>query len=117
MGDRRSIIVKHDNGLSVALYTHWSGYKVPELLAGGLRKAGRSDAAYLTRILMDTLTELSGTTSGFGIEPFATGSDEYCEAAPGYDPIVHVSDQVIELDGEMLTFDEWITEYGEKENA
>jgi hypothetical protein len=74
MGDRATITIYQDGcypDKPLNLYTHWEGASICQTLAEGLRKArngGRlNDAPYATRIIFDTMTHLSGESTGFGI--------------------------------------------------
>lgn len=115
MGDRRNVVVRHSDQHSVALYTHWSGSELPGVLAAALdRGRGRwGDPIYLTRIIFSEMIqgEVMSET-GYGIEPFATGSDWYCEASPGYDLTVDYQNQTVSGDdhgsGETSSFEDFI---------
>lgn len=52
MGDRANIVVKCDDE-QVVFYTHWSGYRIANILANALRRGrGRwNDFQYLNRII------------------------------------------------------------------
>lgn len=68
MGDRVTLAVQAD-GERVYLYSHWTGYDMPETLRVALaRKQRWDDPAYLTRIIFNTMTlgDEKGET-GFGI--------------------------------------------------
>jgi hypothetical protein len=72
MGERGHIgIVHHNNATPIYFYTHWDGHYVPTLLAEGLKRAmeaGRlTDESYATRIVFDTLTGCTGSTTSYGI--------------------------------------------------
>jgi hypothetical protein len=74
MGARATITIYQSGCFPKAplnLYTHWGGDSICETLANGLAKAkeaGRlNDDSYATRIIFDTLTDLDGGTTGFGI--------------------------------------------------
>lgn len=70
MGDRANIVVLQGRDLPpVVLYTHWTGYSLPETLQAALAKKWRwDDHAYLTRIIFDMMTEAShDEETGFGI--------------------------------------------------
>lgn len=74
MGDRANIVVyeQHSDASpheAVFLYTHWSGYDLPETLKAGLaRGEGRwDDGPYLARILFQELIGADRGTTGFGI--------------------------------------------------
>lgn len=70
MGDRANIVVHTgDDGKDVWLYTHWSGYRVPETLRQALAKGWRwTDPSYLARIIFDQLTTgQHGEETGYGI--------------------------------------------------
>lgn len=74
MGDRGNIIVHTPNEAPVYIYTHWHGYRLPQLLADALdtpQAKGRvGDSAYLTRIvfcqIIKAVDDLDGAT-GWGI--------------------------------------------------
>jgi hypothetical protein len=70
MGDRANVCVRQNESDSgVYLYTHWTGYSLPNQLQGALAKRWRwDDAQYLTRIIFDAMTEDShGQETGYGI--------------------------------------------------
>lgn len=70
MGDRATIRIEQRTHV-VHYYTHWSGYRVKEILADGIIKAaaeGRlNDEFYAARIIFDTLTGCEGGATGYGI--------------------------------------------------
>jgi len=72
MGDRGNIVVRSAPKQEVFLYTHWCGSDVPRIVQIALRRRQRwSDAAYLARILFDTLTEGDqGNETGYGISTY-----------------------------------------------
>lgn len=110
--------MEHEDGMSVALYTHWSGSHMRETLAAALdRGRGRwGDATYLTRIIFSEMiqSDVLGET-GYGIEPMQTGSTSYCEARPGYDLIVSADYSTVQGDndgtGEVLDFEDFILKF------
>lgn len=69
MGDRANVYVK-DGDTGVYLYTHWSGYELPETVRTALARCeGReSDGPYLARIVFCEMVkgDEEGTT-GYGI--------------------------------------------------
>lgn len=72
MGDRATIrIIQPWNDTPIHFYTHWAGGDIAAILAEGIAKAkdaGRlDDQSYATRIIFDTLTGLSGGSTGYGI--------------------------------------------------
>ena len=72
VGDRGNIVVRQDSTSAddVWFYTHWSGFKIGEVVREALAKNWRwEDASYLARIIFDTLTSVRqhGTETGFGI--------------------------------------------------
>lgn len=72
MGSRATIRIKHSNNdTAIHFYTHGSGGEVDIILATALLeadKAGRiTDESYASRIIFDTLTELEGGSTGYGI--------------------------------------------------
>lgn len=74
MGDRANIVVyeaqkdasPHE---AVFLYTHWSGYELPEVLKAGLARATDrwDDAPYLARVLFQAMIGTDTGTTGYGI--------------------------------------------------
>ena len=83
MGSRGHIgIVHHNSQTPIYFYTHWCGHEIRQTLADGLTRAmeeGRlTDETYATRIIFDTLTGLTGDSTGYGIhigQP--AGDNEY----------------------------------------
>ena len=72
MGDRGNIGIRQPHEeVSIYLYTHWGGSEVCHVLAEGLRKCAEErrldDPSYATRIIFDTLTGLTGGSTGYGI--------------------------------------------------
>lgn len=72
MGDRATIRIKqHGSATAIHFYTHWRGGSVNGVVADALERAdqeGRiTDDSYCTRIIFDTLTELEGGSTGYGI--------------------------------------------------
>ena len=72
MGDRATIRIKHEGSdTAIHFYTHWRGSDVNNVVAHALQRAeqeGRiTDDSYCTRIIFDTLTELEGGSTGYGI--------------------------------------------------
>ena len=103
MGDRASVCVK-GNESEVYLYTHWGGYRIHESVANALAKRERwNDAAYLTRIIFDSMTKLEGGTTGYGISSF------HCD---GQLLIVNTDDSTVtsELEGQFM-FDEFVMKF------
>jgi hypothetical protein len=78
MGDRANILVKrNEDDPGVYLYTHWEALIMPRNLQDALKRHERwSDAAYLTRIIFDKLTEgQHDEPTGFGISTGQMGGD------------------------------------------
>lgn len=72
MGDRANIYVIDTEDLTrgIYLYTHYSGYEYPQMLATALEhgKSRWSDSQYLTRIVASSVfSDLHGSTTGAGI--------------------------------------------------
>lgn len=86
MGDRANVFVvdpyasTDDEYAGVYLYTHLDGRALPKTLANALdSNDGRDrwdDGAYLTRIIFDHMTGLTGGSSGFGISS-SIGDNSY----------------------------------------
>jgi len=104
MGDRANILVKEDDKMSgIFLYTHWGGYKLPEVLKAALiRGEDRwDDAPYLTRIIFCEMVrgkELE--TTGYGISTMESDWNN---------PLitVNVLEQTVERDGEIYSFENY----------
>lgn len=117
MGDRRNIVVEFDSNVSVALYSHWTGEELDQVLANALDRARErwSDAPYLTRVIFsDMVKDALGSTTGYGIEPFATGTIDYTESEPHYDLVVSIANKTVTGDihgeGKVRSFVEFIQE-------
>ena len=99
MGDRRNVVVEFNSKNSVALYTHWSGTELPQIVANALARgrARWTDPTYLTRIIFSEMIqhEILDET-GYGIEPVTTGETNYCESSPGYDLVINCTDQTVQ---------------------
>jgi hypothetical protein len=80
MGDRGNICVQmgEDND-TVYLYTHSAGSNIERILAEALdSRAGRNrwnDESYLTRIIFDHLTGLTGGEMGYGISTYIVDNE------------------------------------------
>lgn len=82
MGSRGNIRIHQPRALDdLYLYTHWSGYRVWQILAEGLQRAkdaGRiTDPSYATRIIFDTMTGREDDTTGYGIAVGRPDDNEY----------------------------------------
>lgn len=114
MGDRRNVVVRFSDENSVALYTHWTGSALPNILAEALKRgiSRWTDAEYLTRIIFCEMVQgnVRGDT-GYGIAPFKTGTSDYCEATPGYDLLVDPEKQTVSTDKGTLSFSKYVTGY------
>jgi hypothetical protein len=115
MGDRRNVVVKHDQERAVALYTHWGGSDLPATLANALKR-GESrwdDSTYLTRIIFSEMIQrevLSET--GYGIEPLSSpDSSDYCEASPGYDLFVDVPARNVYVGENVYSFEGYVSTF------
>lgn len=114
MGDRRNVIVEQDNGTDLVFYTHWDGSELPETLAKALKrgKPRWTDPTYLARIIFSEMIQgyvLDET--GYGIEAVPAGSEDYCEATPGYDPRVNVKDKTVTLEGVTHSFEDFVRDF------
>lgn len=69
MGDRANVVIK-SNEEQVCLYTHWSGYELPETLQSALKRGADrvDDFQYITRVIFNEMTKgREMETTGFGI--------------------------------------------------
>lgn len=111
MGDRGNIVIDNGTDHGIALYSHWGGSDLPAVLARALaRGRGRfGDDPYLTRVIFSEMIkgDIEGTT-GFGIEAFESGTQDYTEAGSG-DIVVDLREQqVSDGDGTWYSFEKWI---------
>jgi hypothetical protein len=69
MGDRGNIVIEKDGKPVLYFYTHWTGSRLPSIVAAGLEHGrGRwGDSSYLNRALFQTLIEGDGGILGYGI--------------------------------------------------
>lgn len=123
MGSRATIRIKHSNNdTAIHFYTHWSGGEVDRILATALLeadKAGRiSDESYASRIIFDTLTQLEGGSTGYGIiigdenRPFDVGYDSPSVEwrAFGQHPYVRYYDLSGRLSRVYQPWKEWVAD-------
>lgn len=105
MGDRATIRIKQEgNDTAIHFYTHWRGSEVNTVVSDALQRADRegriTDDSYCARIIFDTLTELEGSSTGYGIiigddcRPFDIGhaSPSIVWTGWGKEPIVGFMD-------------------------
>jgi hypothetical protein len=77
MGDRANVLVRDNYDSGVFLYTHWGGYKLPEVVQGALaRKERWNDHSYLARIVFSAMVkdDIDGET-GYGIASVMTDNE------------------------------------------
>jgi len=69
MGDRGNIKLISEYGEPIYFYTHWTAYRLPEIVAKGLDNGiGRwSDEDYLNRIIFQALLEGDDSQLSYGI--------------------------------------------------
>lgn len=109
MGDRRNVIVKdRSGGVGVALYTHWGGTELPEVLRKALARRQRwSDGAYLARIIFSEMVreDIDGET-GYGI----SAGDDICEGDDERDIVVDVRSGTVKVGAaKAVSFAEFIS--------
>jgi len=105
MGDRATIRIKQaESDTAIHFYTHWRGSYVNQIVTDALLKADEQgricDDHYCARIIFDTLTELEGGSTGYGIiigdgsRPFDVEHDSPSIAWTGWgeEPIVGFMD-------------------------
>ena len=75
MGDRGNIKLVSEYGEPIYFYTHWTAYRLPEIVAKGLDK-GRDrwgDEDYLNRIIFQTLLGGDESNLSYGISTREAG--------------------------------------------
>lgn len=112
MGDRRNVIIKADSEeYGIALYTHWTGWRMLEDVSAALdRGRGRwDDPGYFTRIMFDEMCkrEPRNEITGFGIYPLRDGESPM-ESFPGYDPVIDLDERSVTVEGETYSFNKFI---------
>jgi len=76
MGDRSNVVVLHENGNGIGIYTHSSGSDLPRMVAKALKfsKPRWGDLAYFTRMFFCNLLDQEGETLrgelGWGLYPY-----------------------------------------------
>lgn len=108
MGDRGNIIVSAKYDGTLHFYTHWDGYRLPQIVAAGLDR-GRNrwgDVPYLNRILFCEMIkdDIDGET-GYGI------SVTYGDG--GTDLNVDHDAKTVTYQDETLSFAEFIEKHGQ----
>lgn len=108
MGERGQILIK-DTG--VYLYTHWTGYRLKNILQESLSKKWRwNDEDYLTRIIFDVMTkEEHGTDTGYGIGSTQKSDLNYPLL------IVDVKNQMVFEELKLWSFENFLKEKFEEE--
>jgi hypothetical protein len=84
MGDRRMAQIKTSKG-SLYVYTHWQGYKLPEMAREAVKAAAPrlGDEPYWTRIVVDQLTKDGrDCETGFGLSLKPECEDSYNHDQP-----------------------------------
>lgn len=125
MGDRANIVLKQNNQ-AIYLYTHWSGYELPETLRKGLVK-GRSrwdDETYLGRVLFQEMIGTDNGVTGFGIGVYPPDNEYPYLVVDSANQMVMVHDSNLPLrsDGtwttpvRVLDFEEYVEEERTWEN-
>ena len=69
MGDRANVLIKSKETVGIYLYTHWEGYRLPQIVQNALKKHKRwDDEPYLTRIIFCEMVKgYENELTGFGI--------------------------------------------------
>jgi hypothetical protein len=119
MGDRGNIVMRYtkygtDDTSDIYLYSHWSGWELPQILARALdKKIGRNrwdDDSYLARIIFDELTTGDqGQETGYGIAPWQLDNEH---------PILYVDleKKTVQIgEGQVRCYEEFIRAVGAKE--
>lgn len=92
MGDRGQVEITYGpNEPKIYLYTHWGGTDLYQTVVKALiRGESRwTDGPYLTRIIIDQMTDGTRETTGVGIAPYDMGPDHI--------PIeINIQDQTID---------------------
>lgn len=107
MGDRRNVIIKDGRGVGVALYTHWCGTELPEIIKTALARRQRwDDTAYLARIIFCQMVKGSeDDETGYGI----SAADSLCEGSTR-DIVIRVDKQTIKVGtAKAVSFEQFVT--------
>lgn len=107
MGDRRHVIFDYGKAGKIYLYSHWNGYDLPERVAKALdteqARNRWNDEPYLTRILIELLTEKDrGEPTGWGVYP------TYQESQYTHDIIINMTNRNVQIGGLILPYEDYI---------
>lgn len=87
MGDRANVYIHNEDSPGVYIYTHWNGTELPQKVKEALEtdraQSRLTDTAYLTRILIEELTQHDRDS--------ATGWGVSAEVGDGSDRIVDIN--------------------------
>lgn len=105
MGDRANIKIKEAQGGVIYLYTHWQGYKWPQMLQKALKYAKDrwDDESYLTRCIITQMCADADGPTGYGVSTWL-GDGDY-----NVTELDHASQKVKLRDGTEYTFEEFLT--------
>lgn len=111
MGDRIVYTIKQTDGNAINLYSHWGGYERYQALAYAIDKARPrwTDETYAARIIISNLIgPLWDSETGFGIWAGNDGGT----AGDHPDIIINLSNNTVEDETGIHTFDEFISYHG-----
>lgn len=97
MGDRANVYIHEDDNPGIYVYTHWSGTELPQMVKNALestRAQNRlTDPSYLTRILIEELTDQDrGSETGWGISTtVGDGEDRIVDVKVSYTAVPYVT--------------------------
>lgn len=104
MGDRAHVYIHEGDRPGVYVYTHWHGTSLPEMvrqaLATDAAQGRRTDIHYLTRIMIDSLTEGQDPALGWGV-----GAEPGDTSDRGRVVDVDVDKQTVTMRGDQFTRD------------
>jgi hypothetical protein len=94
MGDRANVLVKSGKN-HVYLYTHWSGYNLPQIVQSAMKRGKNrwDDSQYLTRIIFcEMIKDSVMDETGYGISSEVGDGDNRIVT-------VNVDEQMVNLKG------------------
>ncbi len=107
MGDRANFELIDDNGGRIYLYSHWNGYKMPDILQKALIRGKErwDDESYLFRVIFCELIREEGgidDIAGAGISTYLTDNNH---------PIISICRNTISVENaKKISFDDFIKE-------
>lgn len=110
MGARCTFVLKHNDDMAVALYSHWGEDSMNRDIAGALAHCEPrwNDPSYATRMFISYMIQddIMGET-GFGIYPCHPRASEYMD----HPIVIDFTNGTVGIGEEWHSFEDWISFY------